>query len=126
MDLSSLQPDFASWTAPKLVLVAGTPLGLASYRFYYPHDIYIRRPDNTWEQVSSDPARSPQMQDQFDAILYIGPESSVTYSTLTASQCADQEYMQMRLARMRITNAPNPDAQGAELKDYCAKLLPGH
>lgn len=126
MDLSPLQPDIAGWVAPRLIRVAGTPLGLASYRFYYPHDIYIRRADNTWEQVSSDPARSPLMQDQFDAILYIGPESSITYSKLTATQCADQEYMRMRLARMRITNAPNPEAQGAELKASCEKLADGH
>jgi hypothetical protein len=126
MDLTPLQPDIAGWTAPKLIRVAGTPLGLASYRFYYPHDISIRRTDNSWEQVSSDPARSPLMQDQFDAILYIGPESSITFSTLTATQCADQEYMRMRLARLRITNAPNPEARGEELKASCEKSAGGH
>jgi hypothetical protein len=106
------------------MLIAGTAIGLTSYRFLYPHDIQVRRPDNTWEKVSSDPARSPSIQDQFDAILYLGPESSITYSALPKSLCADDQYMQMRLARTRIAAGPNADWQGTQLKEYCAKVQP--
>jgi hypothetical protein len=121
--LADLQPDIATWTPPKLALLAGTPLGQASFLFYYPDDIYIRRPDNTWEQVKADPQRSPRMQDQLDAVLYIGPESSITYSKLSKKLCADQEYMQMRIGRMKIQAGPNADSAGAELQEYCAKML---
>jgi hypothetical protein len=124
-DMSALQPDVTTWTPPKLTVLAGTPLGLASFLFYYPNDIYIRRPDNTWEQVKADPKRSPLMQDQFDAILYIGPKSSITYGKLTKSTCADQEYMRMRTGRMKIQAGPNADSAGAELQEYCSKLLSG-
>lgn len=124
-DLTALQPDVATWTPPKLAMLAGTPLGQASFLFFYPDDIYIRRPDNTWERVKADPKRSPLMQDQFDAILYIGPKSSMTYSKLTKASCADQEYMQMRLGRMKISAGPNADAAGAKLQEYCSKLLAG-
>jgi hypothetical protein len=72
--------------------------------------------------VSSDPARSPLMQDQFDAILYMGPAKSITYSKLPASLCADAQYMQMRQTRTQIAAGPDQNSQGAELKDYCAKL----
>ncbi|HET9715697.1 MAG TPA: hypothetical protein VFP60_05875 [Pseudolabrys sp.] len=122
-NLAELQPDIATWTPPKLALLAGTPLGQASFLFYYPDDIYIRRPDNTWEQVKADPQRSPLMQDQFDAVLYIGPESSITYSKVSKNTCADQAYMQMRIGRMKIQAGPNADSAGAELREYCAKLL---
>ncbi len=124
-DVTSLQPEVATWAPPKLAMIRGTPLGEASFLYYYPDDIYIRRPDNTWEQVKADPNRSPLMQDQFDAILYLGPQSSITYSKLTAGQCADPEYMQMRIGRMKIAAGPNAAAAGAELEDFCAKTLAG-
>jgi hypothetical protein len=124
-DLTALQPDVATWTPPKLAMLAGTPLGQASFLFFYPDDIYIRRPDNTWERVKADPKRSPLMQDQFDAILYIGPKSSMTYSKLTKASCADQEYMQMRIGRMKINAGPNAESVGAKLQEYCSKLLAG-
>jgi hypothetical protein len=124
-DLAALQPDISTWSPPKLTALAGTPLGQASFLFYYPDDIYIRRPDNTWEQVKADPKRSPLMQDQFDANLYLGPARSITYSTLTRSACADQEYLQMRIGRMKISAATNAALAGKELQEYCSKLLAG-
>jgi hypothetical protein len=124
-DLTALQPDISTWSAPKLTVLAGTPLGQASFLFYYPDDIYIRRPDNTWEQVKADPKRSPLMQDQFDAILYLGPAKSIAYSTLTRSACTDQEYLQMRIGRMKISAGTNAASVGKELQEYCSKLLAG-
>ncbi len=124
-DLSALQPDLATWTPPYLTLIRGTPLGEASFLYYYPDDIYVRRPDNTWERVKADPDRSPRMQDQFDAILFLGPQSSITYSTLSKTQCADHEYMRMRIERMKISAGPNANSAGVELQDFCAKKLAG-
>lgn len=120
-DLPQLQPDIATWNAPKLTTLAGTTLGVASYRFFYPHDVYIRRQDNTWEKVSSDPARSPLMQEQFEAILYLGPKASITYSKLSPTLCSDREYMDMRLGRMAIYSVPRADDDRAKLIEYCAK-----
>lgn len=124
-NLAELQPDIATWTPPKLTLLAGTPLGQASFLFFYPYDIKIRRPDKTWEKVKADPKRAPLMQDQFDAVLYIGPESSITYSKVTKKMCADQEYMQMRIGRMKIQAGPNASSADTKLQEYCSKLLSG-
>lgn len=124
-NLAELQPDIATWTPPKLILLAGTPLGQASFLFFYPYDVQIRRPDNTWEKVEADPNRSPLMQDQFDAVLYIGPESSITYSKVTKRMCADQEYLRMRIGRMKIQAGPNAESAGKKLQEYCSKLLAG-
>lgn len=124
-NLAELQPDIATWTPPKLILLAGTPLGQASFLFFYPYDVQIRRPDNTWEKVKADPNRSPLMQDQFDAVLYIGPESSITYSKVTKRMCADQEYLRMRIGRMKIQAGPNAESAGKKLQEYCSKLLTG-
>lgn len=121
-DLTPLQADVATWKAPALAVVAGTPLGLTSFRFFYPYDIQIRRPDNTWEKVSSDPDRSSLMQEQHDAILYLGPQSSMTYSKLPPALCESTEYMEMRLRRTQIAAGPNRNWAGEELKGYCAEI----
>jgi hypothetical protein len=36
-NLAELQPEIATWKPPKLALIAGTPLGQASFIFYYPN-----------------------------------------------------------------------------------------
>ena len=43
-----------------------------------------------------------RMQDQFDALLYLGPPSSMTFAELSRSRCTDESYMKMRLARMAL------------------------
>jgi hypothetical protein len=124
-NLVELQPDIATWTLPKLALLANTPLGQAPWVFFSPSDIQVRRPDNTWEKVKADPARSPLMQDQFDAVLYIGPESSITYSKVSKETCADPEYLPMRIGRKKINGGPNDTSAGNRLREYCSKLLAG-
>jgi hypothetical protein len=42
------------------------------------------------------------MQDQFDAVLYLGPPFSITLSELPKSRCTDERYMKMRLGRMAL------------------------
>jgi hypothetical protein len=65
-----------------------------------------------------------QMQDQFDAILYLSPPTAITFSELPKSLCADAEYTRMRLAR--LARAPGgPSAHDAvALRKFCAEHLP--
>jgi hypothetical protein len=42
------------------------------------------------------------MDEQFDALLYLGPQSSITRSQLSPSLCADEAYMRMRVGRMEM------------------------
>ena len=46
------------------------------------------------------------MEDQFDAVLYLGAPSTVTLARLPPSLCADAGYMQMRLRRMALIDTP--------------------
>ena len=66
-----------------------------------------------------DPDRSPVMQDQYDAILYLGPPSAVTYSTPSRDLCKDAAYLEMRLRRMRIVGM---DVQVEAAKRYCTSI----
>ena len=113
-DLQTLEPDVSKWPAPSLVLMKGTTLGLAPFTFY--------RPGGTDDS---------RMEDQYDAVLYVGPVSSVTIrrGEIDPALCADDEYLQMRFGRMTLMEPPggavlppgiiSPDAR---LRRYCVSV----
>lgn len=98
-DLAPLQPDVSSWRAPSLTAIHDTILGQASFRSYYPH-IAFRRHDGVDEPISVDPIRSHVMQEQVDAVLYLGPPSELTWSEISPALSSDPEYIKMRSDRM--------------------------
>ena len=87
-DLATFQPEAANWHAPSIAMIKGTILGAAPFGSVYglggPEFLNVR------------------MQDQFDALLYLGSPSSITFSELSRSRCTDERYMKMRLARMAL------------------------
>jgi len=102
-DLKALQADVASWPTPSLALLRGTTLG-----------------STIWDP---NPNRRPvRAEDQVDAVLYLGPPSSMTTSKLAPALCSDRAYLEMRLSRLALV----PPPRGAtfipadQLKDYCA------
>jgi hypothetical protein len=121
-DFTKIQPDVASWPAPSLTVLRGTTLGAADFQIYW--DLlglgslprYTMR-DGKQVELSKDQWRSRRMDEQFDALLYLGPPSSMTASQLSPQLCADEAYMKMRLERMAIFGL------GARLKAYCTSVL---
>jgi hypothetical protein len=62
------------------------------------------------------------MEEQFDAILYLGRPSSMTASKLAPALCSDRAYIEMRLRRLALVPPP-PAATftpADQLKNYCA------
>jgi hypothetical protein len=102
-DLRALQPSVASWPKPSLALLRGTTLGAA-----------------LWD--AGPQGRPVRLEDQFDAILYLGPPASMTMSKLSPALCADHSYMDMRLGRLSLIPPPPgaPFTPVDQLKDYCA------
>lgn len=86
VELERLQPDIAAWPVPSLTRVRGTRLGTLS--FYYFSGLETNPPT--------------KMQEQYDAVLYLGPISSITMSQLSPLLCSDAEYSKMRLTRMAL------------------------
>jgi hypothetical protein len=68
--LGKLQGDVDSWPAPSLALVRDTPLGLSNFASYFPPTVFDIPPD----------LRAP-MQDQFDAVLYLGATTTWTFQS---------------------------------------------
>ncbi|WP_454875285.1 hypothetical protein [Paraburkholderia xenovorans] len=99
VDPATLQPDVNSWPTPGLADIRRTPLGEASFRSYYPHAMFMKH-DDVIVEIYVDPTRSPVMQEQFDAILYLGPPSRLTWSQLSPALSSDPEYIKMRSDRL--------------------------
>jgi hypothetical protein len=57
-DLSQVQPDVATWTAPSLALLRGTVIGAKAFVYFFPNPA-----------IATD---SPRYEDQIDAVLYLG------------------------------------------------------
>ena len=126
VDLAFLQADVASWRAPALAILRGTTLGAADFTFYYPFNVprlnvTNGKPDFT-APVPREQWRSLRMEDQFDAVLYLGFRSTMTTSKLSPSLCEDAEYIRTRLARMALAGLPQSEAD--RLKQLCAAAAP--
>ncbi|WP_114815151.1 hypothetical protein [Paraburkholderia kururiensis] len=99
VDLATLQADVTSWPTPSLAHIRGTPLGEASFASYYPHAMFTKH-DGVTVEIYVDPIRSPVMQEQFDAILYLGPPPALTWSQPSPALSSDPEYIKMRSQRL--------------------------
>ena len=114
--LETLQDNVRAWPAPSLLVLRDTTLGAAPFPFFYPAPKVIR--DGV---VISAPIperwQSLAMQDQFDALLYVGPPEGITFAQLPRALCTDKRYMDTRLSRMAIAALPT---QTERLKEYCA------
>ena len=78
-----VQSDIKAWPRPALALVAGTTLGLEPFATFSPKDTRLWVPDANGghpEAVRPDPARSGLTQEQFDAVLLLGPAGSMVTS----------------------------------------------
>ena len=111
MDLSRLQADITSWPKPSLTRLDRTILGGAEYE--------------------PTPRLQPRRMEQlFDAVLYVGSPSEITFSRINPRLCADAAYMQMRLARLALLPGPPPQAPPGALgpldrfKQTCAGPTP--
>jgi hypothetical protein len=99
-DLQASQPSVSSWPNPSLTILRGTLLGAQDFTVYYPFSIYLTGKDGVRVEVKA--TRPLRMEDQVDAIFFIGPKSSITSSRFSPEPCGDQAYIKMRAARMEL------------------------
>jgi len=121
-DLRSVQADVSSWPTPSLTLLRGTILGEADFTTYWPPVASrFKVADGKLVPIPREEWRTLRMEEQFDALLYLGPPSDITISRLSPALCADREYMEMRLGRIALEG---PKIEGERLKQYCANVGP--
>jgi hypothetical protein len=119
-DLQTLQDDVSSWRKPSLAMIRGTALGAADFTFYYRFEVQrVAVRGNTFEPIPRDQWRRLRMEDQVDAVLYLGAPSEITDRPFPPALCADPTYMKMRLDRFALMGM---SAGADRLKRDCAKI----
>jgi hypothetical protein len=123
-EMDTIQMNVREWPQPSLALLPGTILGAADFADYYPFQTErgeIR--DGQYVPITRAEWRKLPMEQQFDAVLYLGASSTLTKSRVTRALCADSAYREMRRDRMRRSEMP-PEMDG--LTPHCdAVLKPG-
>ena len=105
----SLQPDATSWPHLSVTLVKGTALGAADFAAFNPVETrYAIRGVERFEPVPRAEWRALRMEDQADAIIYLGKDS--TSAPLSPALCDDPNYVKMRLERIALAGLPAGEA----------------
>lgn len=108
LDRSGELPDgVRSWQVPSLAAMQGTTLGEMDFgmysrglgrRFAIRSGQLVPLPQEEW--------RTMRMEDQFNALLYLGPPSSLTNVTVPAELCQDSAFVKSRLQRLMLAGPP--------------------
>jgi hypothetical protein len=106
----------ADWPAPSLVVLRGTTMGAAEVAYDGPR---VAFQEGKLVPVPREQWRSMRLEDQFDALLYVGPRASWSDVMVSPALCADPIYVEMRTRRMALT-----EWKADRLEDYCGKVRP--
>jgi hypothetical protein len=119
-NVSSLQPDAASWPSPSLAIIRGTVLGAADFAAYAPSQmgrfpIKDGQPDFA-APIPKDQWKSLRADDQFDAVLFTGTGPSPLVD-IEPARCAEKADFQEHLRRMALVGLPPVEAD--RLRKLC-------
>jgi hypothetical protein len=109
LDREVALPDASSWPVPSLTVLKDTTLGerdfgtyarglLGGNRFSVQDSQLVPLPRDQWRMM--------RMDDQFDALLYLGSPSTMTFVGMPASLCRDQDFVRERLRRFALAGPP--------------------
>jgi len=98
-----------SWRVPSLALLRGTTLGASDFgvydrglgdgsRFGVKAGQLVPIPREEWKVM--------RMEEQFDALLYLGPPASMTMTSVPASLCSDADFVKRRIDRLTRFGPP--------------------
>jgi len=87
-DAARVDPAVATWPRPTLTSLHGTALGAVDYDF--------------WVGGVADPPHLRPADQDFDALLYFGPPSSITPAPYGEALCGDPAYLATRLTRIQF------------------------
>ena len=129
LDRSAELPDgVASWRVPALATMQGTTLGAADFGTYSRGlgdgtRFAVRRDGGAAAAyqlvpLSRDEWKTMRMEDQFNALLYLGPPASMTDAPMPADLCQDAQFVTTHLARLALFAPP---AEADNFKKACGR-----
>ena len=106
---TDLPAGVTSWHVPSLALLRGTTLGARDFglynrglgdgtRFGVKGGQLVPVPQDEWKTM--------RMEDQFDALLYLGPPAWMTTASVPAALCQDTDFVKRRLERLSRFGPP--------------------
>jgi hypothetical protein len=116
LDLAKAYPYTVSWPAPSLVILRGTTIGAAPLAYDGPR---VTVQAGQIVPVPREQWRSMRMEDQYDAILYLGPPAISSVAMVSPALCADPSYAEMRSRRMALA-----EWKTDQFEDYCGRVRP--
>jgi hypothetical protein len=110
---------FTKWPVPSMAMLKNTDLGMTDFGLYFPYE-GERRASRNGKAVAipREQWQSLRMQDQFDAVIYLGPKLSFDEWILAEGKCSDRAYLEMRLRRLSMF-AMYRKAEIDQLKKRC-------
>jgi hypothetical protein len=114
-DLLDLFADASTWPVPALATVAGTSLGALDAGRLAPKWPRIRVVDGKMVPLPKDEYATLPIQQQLDAMLYLGPDSRRPIEP-SAEPCRRPGFLEERLRRITLTGIPKFEA------DFVRKL----
>jgi|SRR5688572_25700693 hypothetical protein len=123
-DGNGLPEQATRWPVPSLATVRGTNLGARDFATYQQplggQRVAVR--DGTFVPVPKDRWRVVPLEQQFDALLYLGPPSAFTFVSVPRALCQDGTALAQRLGRMARSSVPPVEAE--RLKRACGEEVP--
>lgn len=118
-ELKAVQPDVASWKVPSMAIIRGTTLGAADVTAFQPSPMRMKFEGDKPAPVPREQWGKLRAEDQFDAVLYLGPNSAMTQMPLSPQICSDPSYIEERLRRIALTGVPPAEAE--RVKKLCGR-----
>lgn len=110
---------FTTWPVPSMATLKNNDLGMTDFGLYFPYEGERRASRNGRAVViPREQWQSLRMQDQFDAVIYLGPRLSFDEWVLAEEKCSDRAYLEMRLRRLSMF-AMYHKAEIDQLKKRC-------
>ena len=104
-----LPEGITSWRVPSLAALRGTALGARDFGLYsrgLGDGSRVGIKGGQLVVVPREEWKTMRMEDQFDAVLYLGPPASMTTTSVPAALCADADFVRRRLERLTRVGPP--------------------
>lgn len=116
----SLPDGVASWPVPALAALQGTTLGTRDFGLYSQGlgtGIRFGVRNGQLAPVPRDEWKLMRMEEEFDALLYLGPPSAMTSVTIPAGLCQDTQFVKRHVERLERFAPP---VEVSQFKKACS------
>jgi len=117
-ELEKLVQGLDSWPVPSLAITGGSTLGEMDVARLSPFPARMTFKGDTMVPVAKEEWLSMPVEEQLDAVLYLGPAAQMTAIAVPPQACTQSGFLEERLRRIALTGIP--DFEADRVKKICA------